>query len=283
MEKDLNEKKYRAVRDAILKLFSDGYCHTLKEIEKATKKVSIMVVVKDENRTNEVTRTISSGFNDACIKKLQYSYLSRSLVTDPDYEETLRKTLALDKWKDRPGRTPKFFLLKIAPKMHAKQPDNVRTITTREIEECYKYAYNVNAEAYAKERAVKDSQFTELQKVKVINITTNTFPITKDKLLEKLPPFVKGGTFSMPSITRIGVYKIKIRFGKGKIHDVDIIVSNEAPKPQITEPETAPESPVKEPKPSIVEEPKEPSLEEVVLTLKSICAKLGLVCEITLK
>ena len=283
MEKDLNEKKYRAVRDAILHLFSDGYCHTLKEIEEATKKVNITMVVKDDNRTNEVTRTIPSGFNDACIKKLQYSYLCRSLATDPEYEEALKKTLALDKWKDRPGRIPKFFLLKIAPKMHAKQPDNVRTITTREIEECYKYACSVNAEAYAKEKAAKSSQFVELQKVKVINIVTNTFPITKEQLLEKLPSFVKGGTFSMPSITRIGVYKIKIRFGKGKVHDVDVMVSKEAPKPQIIETETAPEPPVEKPESLIAEEPKEPSLEEAVLTLKSICAKLGLVCEITLK
>ena len=283
MEKDLNEKKYRAVRDAILNLFSDGYCHTLKEIEEATKKVNITMVVKDDNRTNEVTRTISSGFNDACIKKLQNLYLSRSLVTDPDYEEALRKTLALDKWKDRPGRTPKFFLLKIAPKMHAKQPDNVRTITTREIQECYKYAYSINAEAYAKEKAAKSSQFEELQKVKVINIVTNTFPVTKEQLLEKLPFFVKGGTFSMPSITRIGLYKIKIRFCKDKSHEVSVMVSKEAPKPQIIEPETAPEPPVKEPEVTVVEKPKEPSLEEAILTLKSICIKLGLSCEITLK
>ena len=283
MEKDLNEKKYRAVRDAILNLFSDGYCHTLKEIEEATKKVNITMVVKDDNRTNEVTRTISSGFNDACIKKLQNLYLSRSLLTDPDYEEALKKTLALDKWKDHQGRTPKFFLLRIAPKMHAKQPDNVRTITTREIEECYKYAYSVNAEAYAKEKAVKDSQFEELQKVDVINIITNTFPVTKEQILEKLPSFVKGGTFSMPSIKRIGLYKIKIRFCKDKSHEVNVMVSKEAPKPQIVEPETAPEPPVKEPEPLVVEEPKEPSLEEAILALKSICVKLGLSCEITLK
>lgn len=281
MEKDLNEKKYRAVRDAILNLFSDGYCHTLKEIEEVTKKVSITVVVKDENRTNEVTRTISSGFNDACIKKLQYSYLSRSLVTDPDYEEALRRTLALDKWKDRPGRTPKFFLLKIAPKMHAKQPDNVRTITTREIEECYKYAYSVNAEAYAKERVLRDSQFVELQKVKVINIITNIFPVTKEQLLEKLPSFVKGGTFSMPSIKRVGLYKIKIRFGKNKSHEINVLVSKDTPKPKIME--TTPEPPAKELESPIVEKPKESSLEEAVLALKSICAKLGLTCEIMLK
>lgn len=269
-----NEKKYRAVRDAILKLFSDGYCHTLKEIEEATKKVNITIVVKNENGTNEVTRTISSGFNDACIKKLQYSYLSRSLVTDPGYEAALEKTLALDKW-NRPGRIPKFFLLKIAPKMNAKQPDNMRTITTREIEECYKYSSDVNAKAYTKEKEAKDLQFTELQKVKVVNITTNTFPITKEQILEKLPSFVKGGTFSMPSIKRIGLYNIKIRFGKGKTHEIIIKVS----KPQIKEP--AP--PIEKPESLIEEKPKEPSLEEAILALKSICVKIGLTCEITLK
>ncbi len=272
------QKKYRAVRDAILKLFSDGYCHTLKEIEEATKKVNITIVVKNENGTNEVTRTISSGFNDACIKKLQYSYLSRSLVTDPGYETALEKTLALDKW-NRPGRIPKFFLLKIAPKMNAKQPDNMRTITTREIEECYKYSSGVNAKAYAKEKEAKDLQFTELQEIKVVNITADTFPVTKEQILKKLPSFVKGGTFSMPSIKRIGLYKIKIRFGKGKTHEVVIMVS----KPQAVEPETTPEPPVKELEPSVVEEPKEPSLEEAILTLKSICIKLGLSCEIMLK
>lgn len=277
MEKDLDEqKKYRAVRDAIMALFSDGYCHTMDEIRNATKVVIITTGVKNaDGKYEELTLPIPSGFNDVCCNKLIELCLipgkkgdqKAAASNDPDYFKVLKKTLELPKWKDHRGRTPKFYLIRIAPKMNAKEANDRRVITTKQVEMCYDASRATSSEAYAREREAKQKQFEELKNIGLVKVHTTKLPLSKDELMNYLPPFVKKGSFSMPKMDRYGMYKIKVRFGRDMIHELHLRV----------EPNKEEEAKV------IVKEPEKPSLEKIVSMLKDKCQELGLVCEITLK
>lgn len=277
MEKNLDEqKKYRAVRDAIMKLFSDGYCHTMDEIRNVTKVVTITTGVKNANgKYEELELSIPSGFNDVCCNKLIELCLipgkkgdqKAAASNDPDYYKILKKTMELPKWKDHRGRNPKFYLLRIAPKMNAKEEDNRRVITTKQIEMCYDASRAVNSEVYAKEREAKQKQFEELKSIGLVKVHTMKLPLSKDELMHYLPPFIKKGSFSMPKMDRYGMYKIKIRFGRDMIHELHLRVEpNEEKEVKV-----------------VAKEPEEPSLEKIVSMLKDKCRELGLICEIMLK
>lgn len=265
------EKIFRAVRDAINKLFSDGYCHTLQEIAEATKMVSITVVAKDKDgKTVERTIPVRSGFNDICLKKLASLALVRSVANDPDYPKVFEKTLKLPKWDvPRKGRLPKFFLVARAPKMNAKDSDDKRVVTTRQIEICYDASHEANAEASAKEADARKKQFEELKSVQTITIWTDTYPVTKDMVLAELPHFVKGGHFAMPQIRRSGMYKIKVRFGRDMVHEVYIKVGNTTKAKDEAE--------------VVASVVSKFSLEECITHLQEKVKELGLTCEITLR
>lgn len=276
MENLEDQKKYRAVRDAIMKLFSDGYCHTMDEIRNATKVVTITTGVKNANgKYEELELSIPSGFNDVCCNKLIELCLvpgkkgdqKAAASNDPDYYRILKKTMELSKWKDHKGRNPKFYLLRIAPKMNAKEEDNRRVITTKQIEMCYDASRAVNSEMYAKEREAKQKQFEELKSIGLVKVHTAKLPLSKDELMHHLPPFIKKGSFSMPKMDRYGMYKIKIRFGRDMVHELHLRV----------EPNKEEEVNV------VVKEPEKPSFEKIVSMLKDKCQELGLTCEITLK
>lgn len=264
------DKIYRAVRDAINGLFNDGYCHTLQEIAEVTKTVTVTVISKDKDgKTVEKSMSARSGFNDICIKKLADVALIRSVTKDPDYPDLFEKTLKLPKWQEHKGRLPKFFLIRQAPKMNAKDKEDKRIVTTRQIEMCYETARASYVEASAKETDARKKQFEELQSVQTVNIWTDTYPVTKDQILEQLPHFVKGGCFATPKITRSGLYKIKIRFGKNMIHEVYLRVGNTT---------------VAKDKAEVVESVVSTlSLEDCIKHLRDKAKEMGLVCEIMLK
>lgn len=270
MENLEEQKKYRAVRDAINGLFNDGYCHTLQEIAEVTKMVSVTAVGKDKDgKAYEKTIQVRSGFNEICIKKLVSIALVRSIINDPDYSTIFEKTLSLPKYRDRKGRTPKFFLIAQAPKMSAKDKDDKRIVTTRQIELCYEASHAASAESYAKEMDAKRKQFEELQAIQTVSIWTDKYPVTKDQILQELPHFVKGGCFATPKITRSGLYQIKIRFGKNMIHELYLRVGNTTEakdKAEVVE--------------SVVSKL---SLEDCIKNLREKAKEMGLICEIMLK
>lgn len=270
MENLEDQKKYRAVRDAINNLFADGYCHTLQEIAEVTKMISVTVVGKDKDgKAYEKVIQIRSGFNEICIKKLANIALIRSILNDPDYSTIFEKTLSLPKYRDRKGRTPKFFLIAQAPKMNAKDKEDKRIVTTRQIEICYEASRAANVEVYAKEMDAKKKQFEELKAIQTISIWAEKYPVTKEQILEQLPPFVKGGCFATPKITRSGLYTIKIRFGKNMTHEIYLRVGNTTEakdKAEVVE--------------SVVSKF---SLEDCVKHLREKAKEMGLICEITLK
>lgn len=232
--------------------------------------VTITVVGKaQDGKTIDKTVTIRSGFNDICIKKLVNIALVRSILNDPDYPEILEKTLRLPKWENHKGRTPKFFLIAQAPKMNAKDKENKRVITTRQIEMCYEASSVANAEAYAKEMDARKRQFEELQSIQTITLWTDVYPVTKDKVLCELPNFVKGGHFAMPHIMRSGMYKIKVRFGKNMVHELYLKVGNMTVTKDVEEIAEAIKSTL--------------SLEDCITQLQDKAKELGLICEIMLK